>query len=44
MADGDRIVGCPAFEADVRRRGGRAVRNGTMHVVFCNHKDLRLIE
>jgi hypothetical protein len=44
VADVDRIVGCLAFEADVRRRGFRAVQNGTMYVVFCNHEHLRLIE
>ncbi|MBM1689075.1 N-(5'-phosphoribosyl)anthranilate isomerase [Sulfitobacter geojensis] len=44
VADVDTIVGCPAFEADVRRRGFRAAQNGTMYVVFCNHEDLRLIE
>ncbi|WP_281992642.1 hypothetical protein [Sulfitobacter geojensis] len=44
MADVVGIVGGPAFEADVRRRGFRAAQSGTMYVVFCNHEDLRLIE
>lgn len=44
VADVERIVGCLAFEADVRRRGFRAVQNGTNYVVFCNHEDIRLID
>ena len=44
VADVDRIVGCPAFEADVRRCGFRAAQNGTMYVVFCNHVQGQLIE
>ncbi|MEM6306072.1 MAG: N-(5'-phosphoribosyl)anthranilate isomerase [Pseudomonadota bacterium] len=44
VADVHRIVGCLAFEAEVRRRGFRAVQNGRDYVVFCNSESLRLIE
>ena len=44
VADVDRIIGCDIFEADIRRRGFRAVRNGGMYVVFCNRQTITLIE
>lgn len=43
VSDVDRMVGRLAFEVDLRRHGFRAVQNGTMYVVFCNHEYLRLI-
>lgn len=44
VRDVERIVGRLQFEEDVRRRGFRAVQNGTQYVVFCNRESLRLIE
>ena len=44
VTDVQRIIGCLAFEEDVRRRGFRAVQNGATYVVFCNHEHIRLIE
>ncbi|NNE51878.1 MAG: N-(5'-phosphoribosyl)anthranilate isomerase [Sulfitobacter sp.] len=44
VRDVERIVGCQAFEAEVRRRGFRAMQNGAQYVVFCNKVALRLIE
>ncbi len=44
VRDVDRIVGCQTFEAEVRRRGFRAVRNGVDYVVFCNNEALWLIK
>ncbi len=42
--DVERILGCLAFEAEIRRRGYRAVRNGSTYVIFCNREPLHLIE
>lgn len=44
VRDVERIIGCPQFEAEVRRRGYRAIQNGAQYVVFCNREPLRLIE
>ncbi len=44
VRDVERIVGCQRFEQEVRRRGYRAVQNGTQYVIFCNREALRLIE
>ncbi len=44
VTDVNRIIGCQNFEAEVRRRGFRAVQNGQHYVVFCNAEALRLIE
>lgn len=44
VRDVERLVGCMAFENEVRRRGYRAVQNGATYVVFCNRENLRLIE
>ncbi|MBD3663955.1 N-(5'-phosphoribosyl)anthranilate isomerase [Sulfitobacter aestuariivivens] len=44
VRDVERIIGSGAFEAEVRRRGYRAVQNGQHYVVFCNAERLRLIE
>lgn len=40
----DRIIGCRRFEGELRRRGYRAVQNGSQYVIFCNNIALRLIE
>lgn len=44
VADVARIVGCGAFENEIRRRGFRAVQNDATYVVFCNKENIRLIE
>lgn len=44
VRDVERTVGSARFEADVRRRGFRAVQNGEQYVIFCNRENLRLIE
>lgn len=44
VQDVERVVGVEPFEREVRRRGYRAVQNGTQYVVFCNRENLRLIE
>jgi hypothetical protein len=44
VSDVDRIVGCLNFEAELRRRGYRAVQNGRNYVVFCNRETIRFIE
>ena len=42
--DVERIVGRAEFEAEIRRRGYRAVENDGQYVIFCNRSSLRLIE
>jgi hypothetical protein len=42
--DVERIIGREAFEAELRRRGFRAVENAGQYVVFCNRGEMRLIE
>ena len=42
--DVERIVGRAAFEAELRRRGFRAVENAGQYVIFCNAAPLRLID
>ena len=44
VRDAERIMGRDAFEAEIRRRGFRAIQNGDHYVVFCNREPLRLIE
>lgn len=44
VRDVERIIGCDVFEAELRRRGFRAVQNGSQYVIFCNQEPLRLIE
>lgn len=44
VRDVDRIVGRTKFETEVRRRGFKAVQNGSQYVIFCNKEGLRLIE
>ena len=43
IRDVDRIVGCAAFEAELRRRGYRAVENAGQYVVFCNAEPVRVV-
>lgn len=43
VRDVDRIVGRDAFEAELRRRGYRAIENCGHYVVFCNRDTLRVI-
>jgi len=44
VRDVDRIVGRATFEAELRRRGFRAVENAGQYVIFCNRAPMRLIE
>lgn len=44
VSDIDRIVGRDAFEAELRRRGFRAVENAGQYVVFCNRQTVRVVE
>lgn len=44
VCDVDRIVGRDVFEAELRRRGFRAVENAGQYVVFCNRQAVRLVE
>ncbi|MEM8849063.1 MAG: hypothetical protein AAGE03_03410 [Pseudomonadota bacterium] len=44
VRDVEQIVGRAAFEAEIRRRGFRAVENAGQYVVFCNRGTMRLIE
>jgi hypothetical protein len=44
VSDVEKIIGREVFEAELRRRGFRAVVNAGQYVVFCNREVLRLIE
>lgn len=44
VSDVDRIVGRAAFEAELRRRGYRAVENAGQFVIFCNREPVRLVQ
>lgn len=44
VRDVERIVGRARFEAELKRRGFRAVENAGQYVVFCNRGPVRLIE
>ncbi len=44
VQDVERIVGRARFEAELRRRGYRAVENAGQFVIFCNREPLRLLE
>ncbi len=44
VRDVERIVGRARFEAEVRRRGFRAVENAGQYVIFCNRGPVRVIE
>jgi hypothetical protein len=43
VRDVERIIGCRAFEAEVRRRGYRLVENSGQYVIFCNREPVHLI-
>ena len=42
--DVNRIIGRDKFEAEIRRRGFRAVENAGQYVIFCNRGGVRVIE
>lgn len=44
VRDVERILGREVFEAELRRRGFRAVENAGQYVVFCNRGPVRVIE
>lgn len=44
VRDVERFVGRAAFEAEIRRRGYRAIENGSDYIVLCNREAVRLIE
>lgn len=44
VRDVERIVGRARFEAELRRRGFRAVENAGQYVIFCNRGPVRLVE
>ncbi len=44
VRDVERIVGRDAFEAEIRRRGFRAVENAGQYVIFCNRNSMRMVE
>ncbi|MDW4496387.1 hypothetical protein R5H30_00210 [Sulfitobacter sp. D35] len=43
IRDIERFVGRAAFEAELRRRGYRAVENAGQLVVFCNQESVRQV-
>lgn len=43
VRDVERIVGRARFEAELTRRGYRAVENAGQFVIFCNREPLRII-
>jgi len=43
ICDIDRIVGRAAFEAELRRRGYRAVENAGQVIIFCNREPVRIL-
>lgn len=43
VADVERIVGRAAFEAELRRRGYRAVVNAGQYVIFCNAEPVYIV-
>jgi hypothetical protein len=44
VRDVERIIGREAFEAELRRRGFRAVENAGQYVIFCNRAPIRLVD
>ena len=44
VRDVERIVGRPAFELELRRRGFRAVENAGQFVIFCNREPVRILD
>jgi len=43
VCDVERIVGREAFEAEIQRRGYRAVENAGQYVIFCNAEPVRVV-
>ena len=43
LCDIDRIVGRAAFEAELRRRGYRAVESAGQVIIFCNRDPARIL-
>jgi len=43
VRDIERIVGRAGFEAELRRRGYRAIENAGQYVIFCNREPVRLV-
>lgn len=43
LRDIDLIVGRAAFEAEIRRRGYRAIQNGDQVIVLCNNEPVRFL-
>ncbi|XDA99773.1 N-(5'-phosphoribosyl)anthranilate isomerase [Sulfitobacter sp. LCG007] len=43
IRDIDRFVGRAAFEAELRRRGYRAVENAGQMIIFCNQEPVRRV-
>ena len=41
--DVERLIGRDAFEAELRRRGYRAIENAGQYVIFCNSEEIRLV-
>ncbi|MEJ8561206.1 N-(5'-phosphoribosyl)anthranilate isomerase [Yoonia sp. GPGPB17] len=41
--DIERLIGRDEFEAELRRRGYRAVENAGQYVIFCNSEDIRQV-
>lgn len=43
LLDIDKVVGRRAFEAELRRRGFRAVQNGNQVIIFCNTEPVHVL-
>lgn len=43
VRDVERMIGRPAFERELRRRGFHAVENAGQVVIFCNNEPVRVI-
>ncbi|WP_101068053.1 N-(5'-phosphoribosyl)anthranilate isomerase [Roseovarius salinarum] len=43
VAHVERMVGRPAFEAELRRRGFHAIENAGHFVIFCNNEPVKVL-
>ena len=43
VRDVERIIGRSVFEAELHRRGYRAVENAGQYVIFCNREPVRIV-
>ncbi|QBY02679.1 N-(5'-phosphoribosyl)anthranilate isomerase [Rhodophyticola sp. CCM32] len=43
LRDIERYIGRPAFVAELKRRGFRAVENAGQMIVFCNQEPVRIV-